>query len=287
MGAVYRKEMRSFLTSMPGYIFAAFILAVIGIYYSYLNLNLASPKFENVLQSIEFVFLVFVPILTMRVFAEEKRQKTDQLLLTLPLKAESIVLGKYLALVTIYAIPMGIVCFYPAVLQTYGTVNMKVAYLSILAFFLLGCANMAIGMYCSSLTESPVISAVISFGVLLMLYLMNSIATMVSNTSRSSYIAFGVVLLLAAALLYGLTRDIRISAAAAVLSEGILSVIYLVKPVLFEGAFQKVLGIFYMNGRLTSFFDGILDLTGIIYYLSIIAVMVFLTVQTLVRRRWS
>ena len=137
MSAVYRKEMRSYLISMIGYVFIAFMLVMISLYFAYLNLNLASPRFEAVLQSVQFIFLIFVPILTMRVLAEEKKQKTDQLLLTLPLTVSDIVLGKFLAVVTLFAVPMLIVCSYPLILSRYGMVNMAVAYMSILSFFLL------------------------------------------------------------------------------------------------------------------------------------------------------
>ncbi|MDO4647513.1 MAG: ABC transporter permease, partial [Eubacteriales bacterium] len=174
MNGVYKKEMRSYRTTMTGYVFVAFVLAVIGIYFAYINLNLASPDISGVFQSIQFIFLIIVPILTMRVIAEERKQKTDQLLYTLPLTVSEIVVGKYLALITMYAIPMGIVCIYPLILRQCGTVNMKTSYLAILGFFLLGCANLAIGLFMSSLTDNPVIAAVTSFGLLLICYLMDS-----------------------------------------------------------------------------------------------------------------
>lgn len=287
MTGVYRKEIRSYRTSMIGYVFIAFILVVIGVYFSYINLNLSSPKFEGVLQSIQFVFLVFVPILTMRVIAEEKKQRTDQLLLTLPLSVTDIVLGKFLALVTLYAIPMAIVCLYPLIMVQNGQVNLASAYLSILGFFLLGCADMAIGLFLSSLTESPVIAAVMSFGVLLICYLMNTVSAMVPNTAIASFVSFSVVLLLLAAVVYHMLHNGKIAAAVFVVAELLMGGIFAVKRPLFEGAFQKFLSVFYMNGRLTSFFDGILDLSGVFYYLSITGVALFLAVQTIQKRRWS
>lgn len=287
MIGVYKKEIRSYRTSMIGYVFIAFILVVIGVYFSYINLNLSSPKFEGVLESIQFVFLVFVPILTMRVLAEEKKQKTDQLLLTLPLSVTDIVLGKFLALVTLYAVPMAIVCLYPLIMAQNGQVNLMAAYLSILGFFLLGCANMAIGLFLSSLTENPVIAAVMSFGLLLLCYLMNTISAMVPNTAAASFVSFTVVLLLLAWAVYHILHSARITAAAFVLAEAVLGAVFLTDRRLFEGAFQKFLSVFYMNGRLTNFFDGILDISGIAYYISIAGVALFLAVQTIRKRRWS
>lgn len=272
---------------MLGYVFIAFILAVVGLYFAYINLNLSSPDFSGVLDSIRFVFLVFVPIITMRVMAEERKQRTDQLLLTLPLTVSDIVAGKYLALVTLYAIPMGITCFYPLLMAQNGTVNLPAAYLSILGFFLLGCADMAIGLFLSSLTESPVIAAVMSFGVLLLCYLMDSIAKMVPNTAKASFLCFAVVILLLAAAVYNMIHNIKITVAAAVLAEGVLTALFLSGRSLFEGAFRRFLSVFYMNGRLSGFFSGILDIPGIIYYLSIILVALFLAGQTIRKRRWN
>lgn len=287
MIAVYRKELRSYLTSMIGYVFVAFMLAVIGVYFSFTNLNLSSPRFETVLQNVQFLFIIFVPILTMRVLAEERKQKTDQLLLTLPLKVSDIVLGKYLSLVTLYAVPMLIISSYPLILSQFGTVNMAAAYLSVLGFFLLGCANMAIGLFFSSLTDNPVIAAVMSFGLLLACFLMDTISGMVPNTAVASFISFTVLVLFLAAVIYNMTHNVKVTAVAAAALEAILVVVYGVQAPLLEGAFPRFLSVFYMNGRLTGFFDGILDISGIVYYVSIAAVALFLAIQTIVKRRWN
>ena len=103
MIAVYKRELRSYLTSMIGYLFIFFILLLTGIYFSAYQLGASYPRFEYTLSALTFVFLISVPILTMRVLAEERKQKTDQLLLTAPVSVEKIVLGKYFALVTIFA----------------------------------------------------------------------------------------------------------------------------------------------------------------------------------------
>ena len=162
MIAVYKRELRSYLTSMIGYLFIFFILLLTGIYFSAYQLGASYPRFEYTLSALTFVFLISVPILTMRVLAEERKQKTDQLLLTAPVSVEKIVLGKYFALVTIFAIPMLIMCFYPLLMTKFGTVSLGAAYTAVLGFFLLGCANLAIGVFISSLTESQVIAAVLT-----------------------------------------------------------------------------------------------------------------------------
>ena len=287
MTAVYRKELRSYLTSMIGYVFIAFMLTAIGIYFAYQNLNIGSPRFELVLDNVQFVFLVFVPILTMRVLADEKKQRTDQLLLTLPLSVWDIVLGKFVAVVTLYAVPVVIICFYPLLLSTFGPVNMPAAYFSILSFFLLGCADIAIGVFLSSVTENSVIAAVMTFGVLLACFLMNTIATMVSYTATASFLAFTVLILLFVAVVYHMTQNTTAACITAVVLEGILCLVFMMKKPLLEGAFQKFLSVFYLNGRLQNFFAGILDIGGIVYFLSVTVIFLVLTEQTIVKRRWS
>ena len=106
MTAIYKRELKSYLTSMVGYLFIFFILVLTGIYFSAYQLSAAYPKFEYTLSAITFAFLIGVPILTMRVLAEERKQKTDQLLLTAPVSVSGIVIGKYLALVTVFAVPI-------------------------------------------------------------------------------------------------------------------------------------------------------------------------------------
>lgn len=162
MTAIYKRELKSYLTSMVGYLFIFFILVLTGIYFSAYQLSAAYPKFEYTLSAITFAFLIGVPILTMRVLAEERKQKTDQLLLTAPVSVSGIVIGKYLALVTVFAVPMAVMCTYPLIMSRFGTVEFASAYTAVLGFFLLGCANIAIGVFMSALTESQVIAAVLT-----------------------------------------------------------------------------------------------------------------------------
>lgn len=138
MTAIYKKELKSYLTSMIGYLFMAFTLALFGLYFTAINLQQGYPEIGYALQNSAFILLIAVPVLTMRVLSEEQKNKTDQLLLTAPVKISDIILGKYLALLTIYVIPVLIMCLYPLLLGTHGTVSYAVSYTSILGYFLLG-----------------------------------------------------------------------------------------------------------------------------------------------------
>ncbi len=287
MTAVYKRELRSYLTSMIGYLFMFFILLLTGIYFSAYQLTSAYPKFEYTLSALTFVFLISVPILTMRVLAEERKQKTDQLLLTAPVSVEKIVLGKYLALVTIFAIPMLIMCLYPLLMSKFGTVSFGAAYTAILGFFLLGCANLAIGVFISSLTESQVIAAVLTFVFLFAFYMMNGISSFFSEGSLSTCITFGLLILAAAIVIYTMIKNFLISAVICVVGEIALGVIYVVNSSFFSGGIQKVLNVFNLSSHFDNFANSIFDVKGIVYFLSVIAVCMFLTVQSIVKRRWN
>lgn len=287
MTAVYKRELRSYLTSMTGYLFIFFILLLTGIYFSAYQLDIAYPKFEYTLSAMTFVFLICVPILTMRTLAEERKQKTDQLLLTSPVSVGKIIMGKYLALVTVFAIPMAIICFYPLVMSKFGDISFGSAYTAVLGFFLLGCANLAIGVFISSLTESQVIAAVLTFVFLFAFFMMNGISSFFSEGSLSTCITFGLLILAVAIIIYSMIKNFMISALIGVIGEAALAVVYVINSSFFAGGIQKVLQIFNLSGHFDNFANGIFDINGIVYYLSVIAVCVFLTVQSIVKRRWN
>lgn len=287
MTAIYKRELKSYLTSMVGYLFIFFVLVLTGIYFSAYQLSAAYPKFETTLSAVTFVFLIGVPILTMRVLAEERKQKTDQLLLTAPVSVGNIVVGKYLALVTVYAIPILVLCTYPLIMSKFGTVDFGPAYTAILGFFLLGCANIAVGVFMSALTESQVIAAVLTFVLLFAFYMMNGISSFFSKTSMSTCVTFGLLVLAAAIIIYTMIKNVLISAIIGVIGEVILVVVYLVKSSVFEGGIQKVLDIFNLSGHFDNFTSNIFDIKGIVYFLSVIVVCLFLTMQSILKRRWN
>lgn len=287
MRAVYKKELKGYLTSMQGYVFMAFILLIIGIYFTAYNLNYASPDFGYTLSAITFVFLIITPVLTMRILAEEKKNKTDQLLLTSPVPVWKIVLGKYLGMVTIYLIPVLIAGLYPFILSKYGTVSYSMAFTAIIGFFFLGCANLSIGLFLSSITESQVIAAVLTFAALFCSFMMNGIESFFSQTAITSMMAFLVLAVVAAVFVYQMTKDNLLTGITGIVLAGIVLIVYFVKSSLYEGAIQKLLDLLAVTNHFDNFVGGILDLTGIVYMLSVICIFVFLTIQSIQKRRWS
>ena len=287
MRAVYKKELKGYLTSMQGDVFMAFILLIIGIYFTAYNLNYASPDFGYTLSAITFVFLIITPVLTMRILAEEKKNKTDQLLLTSPVPVWKIVLGKYLGMVTIYLIPVLIAGLYPFILSKYGTVSYSMAFTAIIGFFFLGCANLSIGLFLSSITESQVIAAVLTFAALFCSFMMNGIESFFSQTAITSMMAFLVLAVVAAVFVYQMTKDNLLTGITGIVLAGIVLIVYFVKSSLYEGAIQKLLDLLAVTNHFDNFVGGILDLTGIVYMLSVICIFVFLTIQSIQKRRWS
>lgn len=287
MIAIYKRELKSYLTSMVGYLFMFFVLLIAGIYFTAYQLTAAYPKFEYTLSSMTFVFLIAVPILTMRVLAEERKQKTDQLLLTSPVSVFGIVMGKYLALVTIYAIPMLVIATYPLLMSKFGTVAFASAYTALLGFFLLGCANIAIGVFFSAITESQVIAAVLTFVFLFAFYMMNGISSFFSQTAMSTCLTFGLLIVAASLIIYSMIKNVVISGAICAVGEIILVIIYAVNSSLFEGGIQKVLEVFNLSSHFENFTNSLFDVTGILYFVSVIAICIFLTMQTILKRRWN
>lgn len=287
MLAVYKKELRSYLTSMVGYVFIAFVLLILGIYFTAYNLQYASPDFGATLSSVTFLFLVITPILTMRILAEEKKNRTDQLLLTAPVSVWKVILGKYLSMVTIYAIPVVISAFYPLIMGRYGVISYPMAYVAVIGFFFLGCAQIAVGLFLSSVTESQVIAAVLTFGILFCSYMMDGIESFVSDTAVSSMVAFLILAVVLGIVVYQLTKNIIFSSCVGGVLVIVVAAVYFIKPTIFTGLIQKFLNLFAIANHFDNFVGGIFDVTGIIYMLSVVCIFVFLTVQCIQKRRWS
>lgn len=287
MLAIYKKELKSYFTSMTGYVFIAFFLVIIGLYLVVYNMINRYANFEYVLSSISFIFVLLVPILTMRLMAEEKKQKTDQLLFTSPLPVSKIIMGKYFAVFTVFLTVMGVVCVYPLILLQFGAVPLKVAYSSILGFALLGAAYIAIGLFISTLTESQVVAAVVSFVVILITALMDGLVTMLPTDNKSAWIIFSIILVVICFITYIMMHNITVSMSVGLAGEIALTIIYLIKPTMFDGLVVRVFDWFSVIARFDNFVMGVLDLTAAIYYISIVFLFIFLTVQAIKKRRWS
>lgn len=238
MKAIYKREVAGYFRSMTGYVFLFFVFLIVGIYFYAYNLLNGYPSMNVTFNSITFVFLLVVPVLTMRVLSEERRHKTDQLLLTAPVSVAKIVLGKFFALITVYMIPIGVICLYPLIMRVFGKVSFAQNYTAILGFFLLGAANIAVGLFISSLTENTIIAAVLTFVVMFLSYIMSGLESFLPSS----------------------------------MSDGIL---------------YHIMEACNVDGHFQLFVDGTFEVTAVVYFLSVMVVFVFLTMQSIKKRRWS
>ena len=287
MGAIYKKELKAYFSSMIGCVFLAIVLFITGIYFFVVNLLNMIADFSSVLSSISFLVILIIPIITMRIIAEENRQKTDQLLLTAPISITKIVIGKYLALLTLFGIDIAVMCAYPAIMTLYGEAEIVRSYSSIIGFFLMGAAYIAIGLFISSLTESQVIAAVISFIVMILTYIMTSITSILPNDNLSVCIIMGVIVLLIGVIAYFMMHNMFATGAIVAAGEAACVIIYFVKPSLYDGLIGHIAGWFSVVDRFRSFYLGIMDVSALVYYISVIFVFLFLTVMRIKKKRWS
>ena len=287
MLAIYKKELRSYFTSMIGYVFIAIFLVIIGIYFVIQNLLYGSANVEQTLSSITFLVALLIPLLTMRLMAEENKQKTDQLLYTSPVTASAIVLGKFLAVFSIYGIVVLGICTFPLILKLYGTVPMAAAYSGILGFALLGAAYLSIGLFISSLTESQVVAAVITFIVFIFTILMDGIASILPTSNKAAVIIFAALLLVVCMVIYLMVRNTTIAVTLGVIGGVALLAIYYLKPTMLDGSVINVFGWVSVMNRYNSFAYGTLDVAAIVYYLSVTFLFIFLTTQMINKKRFS
>ena len=284
MTAVFKHELSNYFHSMTAYIFGAFLLAFVGIGAMIYNIQQAVANIEDVLIFVSLVFVVIIPVLTMRVIAEERKQKTDQLLYSLPITTTQVVLGKYLALLVIYLIPLCIVAVYPLLFAQYGEVYLLTSYGSIGAFFVMGAALIAVGTFLSSLTENQGFAAGIAIAVFLLNYYSVSLAEHISATAFGSAAALCVLSCLLGLLVRCLTKNEYLAYGTAIVLIAAVGITYFVNSAVFEGLLPDIMKKLSLFERFYTFVSGVFDLTAIVYYVSVIAFFLFLAVQSLERR---
>lgn len=287
MGAIFRHELRNYFHSLTAYVFGAFLLAVIGIGAMYYNLEAAVSNFEFVLSFASIIFVVIVPILTMRTLAEERRQRTDQLLYSLPITTTQVVLGKYLALLVVYLILLAVISLYPLLFSRFGDVYLPTSYGSLFAFFMMGAALLAVGMFLSSLTDNQGFAAGIGVAAILLNYYSVSLAEYTSSTAMGSLIALYVIALLLGVVIRGLTRNENLAYGVTFVLIAALSVAYFVNSSAFEGLLPDIMTKLSLFRQFNSFVNGAFDLTAIVYYVSVMGFFLFLSVQSLEKRRYN
>ena len=287
MTAVLKHELKSYFHSLTAYLFGAFLLAFVGIGAMLYNIQAAVSNFEFVLSFGSMVFVVIVPVLTMRVIAEERKQKTDQLLYSLPITTTQVILGKYLALLVVYAVPLGLICLYPLLFSLFGDVYLLTAYGSIAAFFLMGAALIALGVFISSLTDNQGFAAGVGIAVILLNYYSVSLSEYFSATAFGSVAALLVLILALGAVIRHLTKNENLAYGVSLALMAAVGVTAYLDSSRFEGLLPAVMAKLSLFERFGGFVNGVFDLASVVYYLSVAALFLFLSVQSLEKRRYN
>lgn len=287
MTAIFKREFKSCFTGMIGWVIAAVSLFFLGLYFTNRNLLYASSDFASVLYTMTMILLFLLPAISMRSFAEERKNKTDQLLLTSPVGIPAIVAGKFLAELAVFALPLAAAVVMPLLLQVFGTVSLVAAYSALLGYLLLGGACLAVGTWISALTENQILAYLATFGALLVAYLMNGIQTMFTTGNLLAFIVFMIVLLVASVLVGVICK--RLAAGAVVFCAGavVLFVLFQLRPAWLLTAFNAVLSALALFEPFKDIVGGMFSIPAIVYYLSVMGLFLFLTGQALARRRWN
>lgn len=287
MTAILKHELRNYFRSMTAYIFGAGLLLAVGLGAMLYNIEAAVSNFEFALSYFSIIFAVIVPILTMRVIAEERKQKTDQLLYSLPITTTQVIVGKYLALLVVYMIPLCIVAVYPLIFSQFGDVYLLTSYGSMLAFFLMGAALIALGLFISSLTDNQGFAAGIGIAVILLNYFSVSLSEYVSGTAFGSVAALCVVILAVGAVIQFLTQNENLAYSIGFVLIAAIAITSFVNRSVFEGLLPSIMTKLSLFDRFTGFVNGVFDMNSIVYYASVIVFFLFLSIQSLEKRRYN
>ena len=287
MTAIFLREFKGYFNSMLGWVLTGVMLLFGGLYFTAVNLQGGYTDLSYTLYSFIIVLLIFVPLLCMRSFAEEKCSRTDQLLLTSPVSIPGIVMGKYLSLLAMFAVPLGVYALYPLLMKALGAANFAASYSGLLAYFFLGAALIAVCMYLSTLTENQIVAALSGFGVLLVCYLMPAIQTLFTAGSSLALVVFAIILG-AASLIIGLrSRSLVLGGGVFAVGCIALAVLFSVRSAALTTAFSAVLGALALFEPFLNFVNGLFDVTALVYYAGVAGLFLFLTGQALEKRRWN
>lgn len=287
MAAIYKREMKMYFNSMIGYVFIAFFVLITAVYFSLQNILSLNPQFEYVFSSVIMMFLILAPILTMRLLSEETKQKTDQLLLTAPVSIVGIVMGKFLAAVTVFIISLLITAIFPIILSLYGTISVAHILGSYIGFLLLGSSFIAVGLWISSITDNQIVSAVATFAAVFLLLMVETIVSSASGNLTFSLMFAFLIAILIALYFYSNTKDFSVAAIVFIIEAAVIFILYMKMPSLFDGLAGKFASMFAVLTRYNYFAMGLLDLGSVVYFLSFIGVFLYFTVRVIEKRRWS
>jgi len=287
MIAILKRELKSYFLTPIGYIYMGFFLLVAGVFFAFGNLFTRSSYFTSFLGGILFVYLFAIPLLTMRLFSEEKRQRTDQLLLTSPVSIPEIVLGKFLAAFVVYLITLAVTVMYAVVVGVYGDLALWETIGSYIGFIFLGASYISVGVLISAGTENQLTSALVSFFSLLLIWLIDPISQSLPADLVVGMIFAGFLVAAAGLYLYLNTKNLYLVLAAAIIGAIVITAFYFIDKGIYIGFIRKCLAWFSLNKRYENFSMGMLKIDSLVFYLSFTGFFLFLTVRIIEKRRWN
>ena len=287
MLAIFKREIRTYFLTPIGYIYMGLFLLLTGIFYFFGNIFSQNSHYVGFLGSILLIYLFAVPILTMRLFSEEWKQKTDQLLLTSPVSVTGIVCGKFLAALAVYCGTLLVTVLYAVVIAIFGDLQTWETLGSYIGFLFLGASYISVGLFISSITENQLTAALITFFTLMLIWLIDPISQVIPADTRSGIISAAVLLAAIVLFIYLNTRNWIIVLGAALLGGLAIGLFWLFKQDVFFGFIRKFLGWFSLNRRYEPFSMGLLKFDSLIYYASFSGLFLFLTIGRIEKRRWS
>ena len=287
MFAIYKRELRAYFQTPIGFLYMGLFLLFMGIFFTFSNLLSLNSEFPGFLGSVLFIYLIAIPLLTMRLFSEEKRQKTDQLLLTSPVSITGIVCGKFLAAMTVYSGTLLVTVAYAVVIAVYGDLQTWETVGSYIGFIFLGSSYISVGILVSAGTENQLTAGLVSFFALMLIQILDPISQAIPTDLRTGIISSIALLVIVLLFLFLNTRNLVIILGAALLGGLAIGGFYLFRQNVFIGFIQNFLGWFSLNRRYSSFAMGLLRFDSLLYYASFSGLFLFLTIRVIEKRRWN
>ena len=294
MISIFKREIKAYFVTPIGCLYMGLFLLITGIYFTFSNLFSQSSQYSNFLGSILFIYLFAIPLLTMRLFSEEKRQRTDQLLLTSPISIPEIVCGKFLAALALYAMSLVVTVLYAVVIAIYGDLMVWETLGSYIGFLFLGSCYISVGVFVSASTENQLTAALVTFFTLFIIWLIDPISQMVPSDPLAGVISAAALAFVVVLFLFLSTRNWFITLILAVVSAAVILFLYFYVSGyyyqfrgVFSGFLQNFLGWFSLNRRYQNFSMGLLKFDALLYYVSFSGLFLFLTIRLIEKRRWN
>jgi ABC-2 type transport system permease protein len=287
MIAIFKRELANYFRTPLGYIFMGLFLLITGFFFAYGNLLSGNPYFTSFISNILFIFLLAVPLLTMRLLSEDRRLRTDQLLLTTPIKVTDIVMGKYMAAMTVYIITLLFTVLYAVVIGVFGEIIVSEVFGAYVGMILLGSCFISIGILISGSTDNQVTSAFFTFFGLLFIWLIELVKQVAPQELLAGILFASFAVLALAAYLFMNSRSLLLSGLVVILGAVAIVVGFLIDPGVFPPLISNVLDWFSLLERFNDFTLGILPLDAAVFYVSFTAVFLYLTIRLIEKRRWA